>query len=396
MCGLSESPSQRRMKFSPGPIRKQGMPRDHPDAPVVLFAGGGSGGHISPGLAIAERLVEIDPRATSLFLCSNRTIDSEMLGRAKVTFHPIPAQPPSIRPTSALRFLTSHFKSKRIARQLFKQYSVTHIVALGGFVAVPVVAAAKARGLPILMTNLDRPPGRANRWMAGRCDRIVSAIELPDLPDFASRVVGMPVRRCSIARENAKTCRERLGLDPSRPTLLITGASQGATSINAFIRELIVKEPGMLSGWQVYHLTGSGDDEALRKAYSQTDIQAVVEPFQHEMALAWGAADLALSRAGASSVAEAAINAVPALFLPYPYHQDMHQKNNARPMEAIGGAVIATDHIDPAKNLKHIGPVLAELLESPSRLEKMRSNLSEHPPADAALDIAKLVLEEIC
>jgi UDP-N-acetylglucosamine--N-acetylmuramyl-(pentapeptide) pyrophosphoryl-undecaprenol N-acetylglucosamine transferase len=156
----------------------------------------------------------------------------------------------------------------------------------------------------------------------------------------------MPIRRRAIATGSPGKCRARLGLDVDRPTLLVTGASQGATSINEFMIALIQCDPKMFADWQVCHLSGQGADESMRAAYKRAKVRAVVQPFLNEMGLAWGAADLAISRAGASSVAEAAHNAVPTVFLPYPYHEDMHQKHNAQPLVDLGGAFIATDFID--------------------------------------------------
>lgn len=362
---------------------------------VVVFAGGGSGGHISPGLAIAERLVELDPSARCHFICSQRAIDEAMLRRAGAAFTPVPASPPSLRPAAAVRFLLNFRASRAAARDLMQREGATDVIALGGFVAAPVVSAARALGLPVLMTNLDDPPGRANRWMAPRCTRVVTAIDLPDRPGFAERVVGMPVRRCAIADQPPEECRERLGLDPGRLTLLVTGASQGSTSLNRFVTALAASDPQAFDGWQVYHLAGQGVDDEVRSAYRAAGVPAVVGPFQHEMGLAWGAASMAVSRAGASSVAEVAINAVPCLFLPYPHHADRHQHRNAQPLVASGGAAIADDLVDPGANLTHAGSRLRALLTDAPRREAMRAALSGRRPPDAAAAIASLVRQGI-
>ncbi len=365
---------------------------------VVLFAGGGSGGHISPGLAIAERLMEIDPESQAWFLCSQRPIDKLMLDEAGAQYSPLPATPPSFHLTKALRFLLNFRRSKHKAMEIIREGGVTYVVALGGFVAAPVVIAARACGIPILLTNLDNPPGKANRWMARRCGDVVSAIELPDLPNFATSIVGMPVRRRAIAPTSglAWTCYDQLGLDPERQTLLVTGASQGSTSINEFIIALAEREPDVFEGWQILHLAGTGTWENLEKRYQATGIAVQVRPFLHDMGLAWGVADLALSRAGASSVAEASCNAVPTIFLPYPYHRDMHQKFNARRMVEIGGALLVTDAIDVEANLRQIGPRLRELMTKPPKLLAMGSVLRSNVPPDAALHIARMLIEKSC
>ncbi len=282
--------------------------------------------------------------------------------------------------------------------EIIRECGVTYVVALGGFVAAPVVSAARACGIPILLTNLDNPPGKANRWMARRCGEVVTAIELPDLPNFATSIVGMPVRRRALAPASGQvgTCHDQLGLDPERQTLLVTGASQGSSSINEFIVAMAEREPEAFDGWQILHLAGSGTCEDLEKRYQATGVRVQVRPFLHDMGLAWGAADLALSRAGASSVAEASCNAVPTIFLPYPYHRDMHQKYNARRMVELGGALLEADAIEIEANLRQIGPRLRDLMTNSPKLLAMRSVLRSNVPPDAALIVAKMLIEKSC
>jgi UDP-N-acetylglucosamine--N-acetylmuramyl-(pentapeptide) pyrophosphoryl-undecaprenol N-acetylglucosamine transferase len=368
------------------------------DVPItVVFAGGGSGGHISPGLAIAERLTEISPMSKAIFVCSQRAIDAAMLSEAKARFVPIPASPPAIKPAAVLRFLMNFKQSRSVVKQLIREKNVERMVALGGFVAAPAVVAARTMSVPVMLVNLDAPPGRANQWIARRCDEVYSAIDLPMVPNFAAKVIGMPVRRRAIAPGNVQFCRERLNLDPRKKTLFVTGASQGATSINSFMEELVATHGDLFrnqgpESWQIYHLSGAGADEALRQTYSSLGVNATVASFLNDIGLAWGAADLALSRAGANSVAEAAINAVPTLFLPYPYHKDMHQRFNAQPLVDLGGAAMVDDCITPQANVEHVGPVLRDLLDDDLVRESMRDRLRGHHFPDAAMTIAKMLL----
>jgi UDP-N-acetylglucosamine--N-acetylmuramyl-(pentapeptide) pyrophosphoryl-undecaprenol N-acetylglucosamine transferase len=371
------------------------------DVPTcVIFAGGGSGGHISPGLAIAERLAETSPRSKSIFICSNRSIDATMLTDAEADFIPIPASPPAIKPAAVLRFLLNLRASRTMVKHVIKRKHVQRVVALGGFVSVPVVLAARSMGVPVTLLNLDAPPGKANQWITRWCDDVYSAIDLPMARDFASKVVGMPIRRRALAPGSKQQCREKLNIDPNRKTLLITGASQGATSINTFIREFANEHRDLFlhqgeGGWQIVHLTGSGSDQQMREVYSAAGISALVMPFLNEIGLAWGAADLALSRAGANSVAEAAVNGVPSLFLPYPYHKDMHQKYNAQPLIDLGGALMVTDQIDAAANMESVAPVLLELMHDDGRTKAMRQALLSHQFPDAAMVMARMLLSDV-
>jgi len=358
----------------------------------VVFAGGGTGGHISPGLAIAERLAAIEPTARMFFACSARAIDAEMLGNAGAEFAAVAASPVSWRPSGMLRFVRDWRTGRAQAARILAGRRATWVVALGGFVTGPVVAAAVAAGVPVLLVNLDARPGRANRWVARRATRVVSAVETPECPGFAREIVGMPIRRVAITPGGALSCREALGLEPSRPTLLVTGASQGASSLNELMLAMLSARREALAGWQVFHLSGPSDVERLRTAYAAAGVPARVEAFTHRMGLAWGAADLALSRAGANSVAEAAVNAVPTLFAPYPYHKDAHQAANAEPLVRSGGAAMETDLIDGPRNLEGLGKTLAGLLTDPARRRAMHESLERNRPGDAAATIARMLL----
>ncbi len=379
----------------PSPSRQSsGRPAPSETAAFVL-AGGGTGGHISPGLAIAERLRSLDPTCRPIFACSRRAIDADMLREADAEFVAVPAEPFSLRPGKLVRCLLEGWKGERVSASLLREANVRHVVALGGFVTAPVVAAAARAGIPILLVNLDATPGKANRWVAKRATRVWSAIPTPTVPNFAERIIGMPIRRIAIAPSDPLSCRESLGLQPNLGTLLVTGASQGATSLNRLVTHLAATRSELFIGWQVLHLCGHGDATAIERAYREAGVAAVVKPFLHRMGLAWGAADLAISRAGANSVAEAAVNAVPTIFAPYPYHKDLHQKHNAQPLVEEGAAAMELDLIEVESNLVGLGRKLIELMTDPGQRNAMRERLQRRPREDAAMTIAKLLLNGV-
>jgi UDP-N-acetylglucosamine--N-acetylmuramyl-(pentapeptide) pyrophosphoryl-undecaprenol N-acetylglucosamine transferase len=362
---------------------------------TVVFAGGGSGGHLSPGLAIAERMVDAVPNVRPLFLCSQRAIDAQMLGDAGVEFRPVPAEGFSWKPKGFIRFARGYLAGLQAAKRLLREEGAEHVVSLGGFVTGPVTAAARSLGIPITLVNLDATPGRANRVAARRAQRVISACETPGLPQFAEAIVGMPLRRSAMAPAGRAECRGRLGLDPVKPCLLVTGASQGASSLNSFMVAFALKNRALLENWQVIHLAGQkGSPSAaeLDAAYARAGVKALVLPFLNEMGLAWGASELALSRAGANSVAEAEANCVPTVFVPYPYHHDLHQEANAKPLVMAGAAVLAYDRLDVAANMQSIGEPLATLLADGRLRDEMENALRARPQVDAADAIARTVL----
>ncbi len=364
----------------------------------IAFAGGGSGGHLSPGLAMAERLMSLGGGVGSLFLCSDRPVDALMLGEAGARFLPMPARPPSLHPLKLLRFLRSWRATRAAAGGAMREANVRHVVSLGGFVSAPVVRQARAMGVPVTLLNLDATPGRANRSVARWATQVWSAVPAKGLPRWDGRVIGFPVRRSAIAPGEAAACRAQLGLQPTLQTLLVTGASQGATSLNRFVPHFAGQRAGLLAGWQVLHLAGSlpeGQLSALREAYRAAGVAAVVMPFLHRMGLAWGAADVALTRAGANSVAEAELNRVPCLFVPYPYHRDLHQRENARHLVEAGAAAIALDAIEPEANMPVMGRLLESLLTDGPARDRMHAALTALPRVDAAETVARRLVDAV-
>jgi len=364
---------------------------------TYLFAGGGTGGHLFPAVAIAEALADLVPGARCRFVCSTRPLDAEILsketlGDATLDYRAIPAQPFGLRPRTLAGFLGSWGGAVRAARTVLKESPNAVIVAMGGFVAAPVVQAARAERRPVVLVNLDAVPGRANRWIARHARQALTSAPLAPGHQRASWETTPPiVRRAALAHGTPAECRGRLGLDPSRPTLLVTGASQGAGSINRFMIAFTSRHADALAGWQVIHQTGPTDADELRAAYAVAHVPAIVEPFFRGMGDCWGAADAAVSRAGAGSVAEAWAARVPTLFLPYPYHKDQHQRHNARPLEEAGGAVVSRDRVDALENLEHAGRVLVTLLTDAPRRDAMRAGLTALGPVDGAQRVAEVL-----
>jgi UDP-N-acetylglucosamine--N-acetylmuramyl-(pentapeptide) pyrophosphoryl-undecaprenol N-acetylglucosamine transferase len=354
---------------------------------VYIFAGGGTGGHIFPALAIAEQLRRLG-QERCVFVCSARALDAEILGKERVELLAIPAMPFGVRPRALMKFARGWGPSVRAVRGLVRERRAAGqepvLVAMGGFVAAPAARAAGAEAIPVVMVNMDAIPGKANRWLARRAARVLTSA--PVRGHDWERIPPI-VREAARARGDRAHCRGSLGLDPRRPTLLVTGASQGARSINRLLARLVSDDPQAFEGWQVIHQTGAGEELAAA-AYAAAGIPALVRPFFDRMGECWGAADLAVSRAGAGSVAEAWANQVPTVFLPYPYHRDQHQRFNAGPLEGAGAAAVAEDLIEPGANAAGPGRVLRDLMGSPMKRDEMREAIRGLGPADGALRIA--------
>ncbi len=364
-----------------------------PAPPTFIFAGGGTGGHLYPGLAIAERIRQRLPGARMLFLCSNRDIDRRVLEPENVPFAALPARPAGLRPRALWRFISNWPGSVRATREAIRAArdggSAVRMVALGGFVAAPAVQAARVERVPVTLVNIDATPGKANIWIAKRCTGTAfTTYSNAGHPQW--KLINPIVRAAAAAPGDKGACRRALGLDEHRPVLMVTGGSLGAASINSLMAAIVQSHPDAFAHrrWQVLHQCGNDGAENLTASYARANVQATVTPFTRQMGLWWGAADLAVSRAGAGGVAEAWSNRVPCVFLPYPYHADNHQEHNTRPLIDKGAALVCTDQIDVAQNLADAGAVIVGLLSDQNRLSDLAGKAAELPPADGAEAIA--------
>lgn len=339
-----------------------------------------------------------------LFVVSNRAIDAKIMEGQKFPSVASPARPMLMSLMGMIRFVRGWQDAEQHATTVLNhprgaKRPSTVVVAMGGFVAAPFVSAAENAGVPVIMVNLDAVPGKANKYIARRADRIFTAAQVPTGHRGKKMWIDVPpiVRKSATSGRPREACRILLGLDPKRPVLMITGGSQGLRSLNDFITAFAASPSGQnilkTGRWHVLHQTGRNLDDAARAIYRDADIDATVVPFNEQMGDWWGAADAAVCTAGAGNIAEIWMNKVPSLLLPYPHHKDQHQKFNAAPVVNAGGALLGRDHIDPAANLRENGAALESLLSDESRRATMRMNLEKLGPADGATRIARALLD---
>lgn len=366
---------------------------EYRDTVRIAFAGGGSGGHIYPNLAALEALEDRlgKDRVESLFLVSDRPLDTSILqteGRASVA---IPARPVSLHPFRLASLVFGWGRAVRAAREAIREIRADAVVATGGFVSAPVMNAARAERVPLVLLNLDAVAGKANRWVGRKADLRLTAANGPGVPADWERVRPV-VRESAMPSGTPAECRIRLGLDPERPTLLVTGGSQGARSINRMLARVTTDSPEAFEGWQILHQCGSGDSAEQQALYQAAGVEAVCHDYLDDMASAWGAADLAVARCGAGTVAEIWASRVPAILLPYPYHRDQHQALNAEPLSRANAAIVHTDRVDPKQNAAHAGKTLFELLSDAPARQRMHSAFASLGPTDGAQTVAERLI----
>jgi UDP-N-acetylglucosamine--N-acetylmuramyl-(pentapeptide) pyrophosphoryl-undecaprenol N-acetylglucosamine transferase len=361
-------------------------PRQKPPLHVAI-ACGGTGGHLFPGIAVANQLVLQGWQP--LLLISPKEVDQQVVkGLAGVEIATLPAI--GLNRGSEFAFLRGFIRSYWMAASLFKKLRPQAALAMGGFTSAPPILAAKRVGARTFIHESNAVPGRANRWLARVVQR--TFVGFPTTVGlFGNRNVahtGTPVRACFQIRE-AGNCRAQLGLDPARPVVLVMGGSQGASGINELVIRTLPLFASRAPHLQWLHLTGPHDLKKVRQGYMASKFKAIVHPFFAEMELALGAATAAVSRAGASSLAELAAVRVPAVLVPYPAATDNHQFHNARAFESTGAARLLEQKNATPETLVQM---LTELIQKPLVHDQMRHALARWHAPRAAEHIAAMIV----
>jgi UDP-N-acetylglucosamine--N-acetylmuramyl-(pentapeptide) pyrophosphoryl-undecaprenol N-acetylglucosamine transferase len=363
----------------------------------VAIACGGTGGHLFPGLAVAGELKKRGCKTA--LLISPKEIDQQAVKTARnMEIFTLPAV--GLQNRNYFSFAGSFVKSLFAARKIFRQRQPDAVLAMGGFTSAPPVLAAKMFGTRTFLHESNTIPGRANCFLA----RFVNEAFV-GFPEATTRLkarkvttTGTPVRPQFDFEKSAvgdrqlaiESCRAALGLDPNRPAVLVMGGSQGASGINEIILATLPLLADRDSIWQWLHLTGAGYFEKVEAAYATRKVKAVVKPFLAEMDLALVAATAAVSRAGASSLAEIAAMRLPSLLIPFPAAADNHQYHNARAFEATG-AVRLLEQKDAAP--EKVAAILRELVENEATRASMRAALARWHAPRAAEQIAENILK---
>jgi UDP-N-acetylglucosamine--N-acetylmuramyl-(pentapeptide) pyrophosphoryl-undecaprenol N-acetylglucosamine transferase len=355
---------------------------------TVVFAGGGTGGHLFPGIAIADTLRTLHPDAHISFVGARRRIEATVVPRSGYAFDPIWIAGFARRLSFGtlllpLRLLVSLLQSLSILRRRKPHV----VVGTGGYASGPLVYAAARTGRPTLIHEQNERPGATTLRLARIVDEVHVTFDSSRsyLPPAVRVVVsGNPVRP-ALRRTDAGEARRSFGLDPARRTILVFGGSLGASSLNAATAALLPRlaDADAQLVWQ----TGARDATDCAARAEAFRGRVAVLPFIDAMSDAYSAATLAVCRAGATTIAELAALAVPAVLVPYPFAAADHQRRNARAMEALGAAAVLEDAA-----LDGLGDVAFPLLGDEPRLDAMRTAAAAAGRPNAARDIARAVL----
>lgn len=364
-------------------------------APTYVFAGGGTGGHLTCALAVAECLVELQAEARILFLCTDKPIDGRFLDGTGFGQVPQPIRAFPRRPSGLPGFLVRWRRSVRLARRVMRDVQPAALLGLGGYAAGPAVRVA-AGTIPTAMLNPDAVPGKANRYLARRVDAIFTQFE-STAEHFAQscrpklRCVGCPVRR-SVLGADRDAAVARFGLSAGKRTLAVMGGSLGAATVNQAVVAIVDLLATHADRWQVLHIAGPGKSASIKAAYRAAGVGCAVMDFCDRMGDVYAAADLLIGRGGANTVAELAATGTPGVIMPYPFHADDHQVHNAAGMLDAGAALLVRDAADVAANAGRLGEALGPVLADDDALAQMTAAAASLGRPDAAMAVAQWLI----
>lgn len=363
---------------------------------TIFLAGGGTGGHLYPGIAVAQSLRRRLPDCRPVFLCTQKEIDKVILNSAGFEYIPQPIVPLVRTAGGLLKFWRGWRETGELVRQLIREQKPAAVLGLGGYAAGAASKIAALKKIPTIIINHDVVPGRANQYLAKYAEAICCQFEqsiarFPSAYRSKAKVTGCPIRSEITNPPPRAEAAARLGIDPKLMTLAVTGASLGAQTINEAV--LAMLKDVSLQGWQILHLAGREHALKVREGYRELAIEARVVDFTPAMEDVWSVTDLCISRAGASSCAELTACGVASVLMPYPYHKDMHQRYNAKVLEEAGAAVTIDDEKDAKKNAAKLAAIVGPLLYEQTKRTAMADAARKIGRPDAAETVANLVIE---
>ena len=372
-------------------------------ASTFLLAGGGTGGHLFPGIAIAAELRRRDPLAKMVFVGSTRSIEATIVAEQGLEHRMLSVEPLPMLKRNPFRFLYRNWQACRAATRLLQELSPAAVIGLGGYASAPLVWAASRRRIPVVLIEQNVIPGRTTRWLSRYAQQL--CVSFPETISQLTRarhatVTGNPVRaeiaalldRSSVV--SVVTTAEKIPAENSSTApreLLILGGSQGADSLNAAVFAALPKLAAALSDWKIVHQTGPRDVEKARRVYEELGLTAEVAPFFHEMSALYRRASLVISRSGATTLAVLACAGTAMVLLPYPFAADDHQRANAQVFLDQHAALIV-EHVEPPqRTADQLEAALRSLLDDADRRTAMGRAATELAHPRAAEQIADVI-----
>ncbi|WP_256895577.1 undecaprenyldiphospho-muramoylpentapeptide beta-N-acetylglucosaminyltransferase [Rhodococcus sp. 1163] len=363
----------------------------------VVVAGGGTAGHIEPALAVADALRAIDPEIRITALGTERGLETRLVPARGYPLALVPPVPLPRKPTlDLLRLPVKLVRSVHRTKKVFSETEADVLVGFGGYVALPAYIAARfardSRRIPIVLHEANASAGIANKVGARLATRVLAAVPGSGVSARGAQdaeIVGIPVRPTITGLDRASRrdeARAYFGLPADGPVLLVFGGSQGARSLNDAVSGAAAELAA--AGVSVLHAHGPKNTVDVESIEGATTAYIAV-PYLNRMDLAYAAADLAMCRSGAMTVAEVSATGLPAVYVPLP-HGNGEQDLNARPVVDAGGGILVQDaQIDAA----YVGSTIVDLITDTERIAAMSIAAGSAGHRDAAATVAEIVVD---
>lgn len=358
----------------------------------IIIAGGGTGGHIFPAIAVAQAIQAIHPDAAILFVGASGKMEMEKVPQAGYDIKGLTIA--GLNRSNMFKNITLPFKLIKSffqVRSIFNSFKPNAVFGVGGYSSFPVLKFAHSKGIPTFIHESNAFAGKSNIWLGKSATKIFTGTQGMDkfFPSDKIIVTGNPVRKnISSSIYTKETAMMQFGLLPDKQTVLIVGGSLGANSINDVIMQNLkhFNELGIQLIWQ----TGKSQSaKYLNAAKSFSNVY--VNSFLNDMSAAYMAADMVVSRAGAMSVAEIAITGKPCVFVPYPFAAEDHQTFNAKTLVDDGAAFMVKD----AMVKDALVPLITDAINQPSILDNMQKKIKAFAISNADKIIAKEIIASV-
>ncbi|WP_425400213.1 UDP-N-acetylglucosamine--N-acetylmuramyl-(pentapeptide) pyrophosphoryl-undecaprenol N-acetylglucosamine transferase [Aeoliella sp.] len=365
----------------------------------VVIAGGGSPGHVYPGLAIADALRARMPDVSILFAGTGRPLERHLVRAAGYNHMALPAKPAPHNPLEAVRFLTDNALGFMAAAWMLREQHTSLVVGLGGYAGATTVRAAVGRGIPTVLLEQNATTGRMTKWLSGMVETVCTGFKevAPCLSPVADIVhTGTPARPRFIKQYHHWQQQGEAERKSREPRIVVLGGSGGAQTLNNHMPEVVSRLTEELKDWRIVHQTGEGQLQTTEDRYPSDTSQILTVSYIDELASLLFETDIVVCRAGGTTLAELALAGVPAVVVPFPDAADNHQMANAEVYREAGACVVVDEWAAGDRLTDELTNQVRALAADHERRDEMRRAMRSLARPDAAEAIATRCCEILC
>jgi UDP-N-acetylglucosamine--N-acetylmuramyl-(pentapeptide) pyrophosphoryl-undecaprenol N-acetylglucosamine transferase len=347
----------------------------------VIIAAAGTGGHINPGIAIANKIMEKEPKSKITFIGTDRGLENDLVPRAGYDLEKIDAHGIERKISiQNLKNLYATFKSIGVAKKILERKRPDVVIGTGGYICVPVVIAAKKLKIPVVLHESNAFPGIAVKLFKKKADKILVGFKdakerLKDAKNVIITGNPIKIKKLELSEDKKKQIKNDLGLSEDKFTVLVFGGSQGAQSINRSLIEIIVNKKNR--NYQIIWAAGPEQYKKIEDKLKEVNVDidniknAKIVPYIYNMEEVMNACDLVVCRSGAMTITEIACTGKPAIFIPFPYATENHQEFNARVLVNVDAAEMI---LDKDLNSEILSNTISKIAKDKNKLKAMSEN----------------------